>query len=290
MDRRRALTWIGGLGIAACASPTRKELSMTTQTTQRAPVLFLAHGAPILLDDEQWVGELAAWGKSLKQPDAILVVSAHWQTPLPTTGAEHPVPLVYDFYGFPEKYYQMQFEYREASSVAQDVTNALAKAGFASEKRLQRGLDHGVYVPLIAMFGHAGLPVLQLSLPRMEPRDLYRFGQALAPLRDQNVVVIGSGFITHNLATFGSRTTPSWARDFDAWVADVITRRDVDALVDYRTKAPGVSESLPTHEHFLPLVVAAGVAHESAKSTTKIEGFWSSMGAGSFSRRSIEFA
>ena len=149
----------------------------------------------------------------------------------------------------------------------------------------ERGLDHGVYIPLMCMYPGANVPVLQISLPSERPDELFEVGQALAPLRDERVLVIGSGFITHNLRALSLRETPAWARDFDGWTADVLARRDHDALLDYRAKAPGVRESLPTHEHFVPLIVAAGAA-QSDTVTFQITGFW--MG-GAMTRRSAQF-
>jgi 4,5-DOPA dioxygenase extradiol len=290
MNRRNALTLLASFGALGCTTPAKSKGENMTTTKQSASVLFLAHGAPILLDDETWTRELATWGQSLTRPGAIVVISAHWQTALPTIGADHRVPLIYDFGGFPDKFYQLQYAYGDATDTRIAVEGALRSAGISFDNRGDRGLDHGVYVPLIAMFGDAHLPVLQVSLPRVSTRDLYRFGQALSPLSDQNILVVGSGFITHNLATFGMRSTPAWAREFDDWIADALARRDVDALLDYRAKAPSVDQCLPTHEHFLPLLVTLGAAQSKAHCSTKIAGFWGAMGGGSFSRRSIEFA
>jgi 4,5-DOPA dioxygenase extradiol len=149
----------------------------------------------------------------------------------------------------------------------------------------ERGLDHGTYVPLLCMYPEAEIPVLQISLPSMDPKELFAVGRALAPLRDEGVLIIGSGFITHNLRALSLRETPRWASDFDAWTADVIARRDLDALLDYRARAPGVRESLPTHEHFVPVIVSAGAAGD-APPVFPITGFW---WGGAMTRRSVQF-
>lgn len=254
--------------------------------TTKMPVLFQAHGAPPLLDDQAWIAELAAWGKALPRPSAIVVVSAHWEARPLAIGATRPVPLIYDFYGFPEKFYRLQYKSPGAPEVAARIRGLLDGAGIAHMDEPERGLDHGVYVPLMCMYPAADIPVLQLSLPSEEPRELFAVGKALAPLRAENVLIIGSGFLTHNLRALSLRDTPAWARDFDSWCADIITRRDHDALLDYRTKAPGVRESLPTHEHFVPLIVAAGAAPE-ATVTFPITGFW---WGGAMTRRSVQLA
>jgi 4,5-DOPA dioxygenase extradiol len=256
-----------------------------TSSTSVMPVVFLAHGAPPLLDDAGWVGELAAWGQALPRPKAIVVVSAHWEERPLAIGATRRVPLIYDFYGFPERFYQLSYAAPGAPEVAQRIRELLAAASIACVDEPERGLDHGTYIPLLCMYPAADVPVLQISLPSQSPAELLAVGRALAPLRREGVLLIGSGFLTHNLGALRLRDTPGWARDFDAWSADVLARRDLDALVDYRSRAPGVRESLPTHEHFVPVVVAAGAAGESPASFP-ITGFWF---GGAMTRRSVQF-
>lgn len=248
-------------------------------------MLFQAHGAPPLLDDRAWVEELAAWAGALPRPTAIVVVSAHWEERPLAIGATAPVPLIYDFYNFPERFYRLQYPSPGAPGVAQRIREVLAAAGIAYTDEPARGLDHGTYIPLMCMYPEADVPVLQISLPSQAPHELLAVGQALAALRSEGVLVIGSGFLTHNLRALALRETPGWARDFDAWSADVIARRDIDALLDYRGRAPGVREALPTHEHFVPVIVAAGAAGDSP-ATFPITGFWF---GGAMTRRSVQF-
>lgn len=249
------------------------------------PVVFLAHGAPPLLDDAGWVRELGAWGEALPRPTAIVVLSAHWEARPLAIGATRPVPLIYDFYGFPERFSRLRYAAPGAPGVAQRIRELLGAAGIAWVDDPDRGLDHGSYVPLMCMYPGADVPVLQISLPSESPEELFAVGRALAPLRREGVLVIGSGFLTHNLRALALRETPGWARDFDAWSADVIARHDVDALLDYRQRAPGVREALPTHEHFVPVLVAAGAAGESPASFP-ITGFWY---GGAMTRRSVQY-
>jgi 4,5-DOPA dioxygenase extradiol len=164
------------------------------------------------------------------------------------------------------------------------VRALLDGAGIRHVDEPERGLDHGVYVPLICMYPAADVPVLQISMPSLEPAELLAIGRALAPLRDDGVLVIGSGFLTHNLRALSLRETPAWARDFDAWTADAIARHDVDALVDYRARAPGVRESLPTHEHFVPVLATVGMAPDDDVQFP-ITGFWWD---GAMTRRSLQ--
>ncbi|MBK7863533.1 MAG: dioxygenase [Archangiaceae bacterium] len=247
------------------------------------PTLFLAHGAPPVLDMPEWLAELHALATALPRPRSVLMLSAHWETKPIAVGATRTVPLVYDFYGFPERYYQVKYPAPGAPQLAERVLSLLEPhQGVAQEP--DRGLDHGAFVPLLAMYPQADVPVLQLSLPSLQAPEMFALGKQLAPLRDEGVLIIGSGFITHNLRSGISATTPQWARDFDGWVAEALHKKNVDALLDYRQKAPGVRESLPTHEHFVPLLTAVGAAPDE-KVAFPIDGFW----LGGFTRRSAVF-
>jgi 4,5-DOPA dioxygenase extradiol len=246
--------------------------------------LFLAHGAPPLLDLPSWVAELGAWGTRLGKPKAILMLSAHWEAKPFTLAGTTQVPLVYDFYGFPKRYYEQQYAAPGAPGRA-GRRRALVKGAIDEPKR---GLDHGAYVPLVAMYPKADVPVLQASLPSLEPKELLALGKTLAPLRDEGVLIIGSGFITHNLRAVdweNKDPTPQWAAEFDQWTAEKLLTQDVDALLQYREQGPGVRQALPTHEHFVPLLVALGASLDGPEPTFPIEGFW----LGSLTRRSVQF-
>jgi len=255
--------------------------------TTAMPVIFAAHGAPILLDDAGWMAELAAWARALPRPEAILMVSAHWEQRPLTLGATRTVPLVYDFYGFPERYYQTEYPAPGAPDLAARVRGLLSQAGVPVADEPERGLDHGAYVPLVPMYPEADVPVLQISMPGLDPEVLFRLGVALAPLRDEGVLVFGSGFLTHNMGYAFRPGTPAWARDFDAWAADALEHLDVDALVDFRRRAPAAETALPTWEHYAPVLVAVGVASlASPRVSFPITGFWK--GSGAFTRRSVQ--
>jgi 4,5-DOPA dioxygenase extradiol len=239
------------------------------------------------LDDASWVRELHAWAQAMPRPTAVLMLSAHWEARPPALGATTTVPLVYDFYGFPKRYYETTYAAPGAPVLAARVRALLTAAG-SEVVATERGLDHGAYVPLVAMYPAADVPVLQLSLPSLAAPELFALGRTLAPLRAEGVLIVGSGFLTHNLRMLDptpNAPTPQWAADFDAWAADVLARRDVDALLDYRAKAPGVALALPTHEHFAPVVAAVGAAVERTEPVTfPITGFV----GGSLTRRSVQ--
>lgn len=259
---------------------------MSAATPRTMPTLFVAHGAPPLLDDVGWVEELRAWAASLPKPESILVLSAHWEAQPITLGATASVPLIYDFYGFAPHHYQQKYPAPGAPALAERVRSLLSAHG-PIRNAPERGLDHGAYVPLVAMYPGADVPVLQVSLPSLDAPSLFALGRALRPLREEGVLIMGSGFLTHNLRRIewsASATTPAWAREFDAFCEDALRRRDVDALLDYRRRAPAVDVALPTHEHFAPVSVALGAAEEESASFP-ISGFW----LGSLTRRSVQW-
>jgi 4,5-DOPA dioxygenase extradiol len=283
MDRRAALAWMAVTGAASCARAASRRMGARAAM----PAIFLAHGSPLLLEDAAWSAELAAWAAHLPRPRAILMLSAHWVDRPITLGATRTVPLVYDFYGFPERYYRTTYPAPGAPALARRVRALLSGQPVAEAP--ERGLDHGAYVPLVCMYPRADLPVLQVSLPTLDPTELFGLGRALAPLRREGVLIVGSGFLTHNLQSMDFRPQappPAWASEFDAWAADVLGRRDVDALLDYRARAPGVQQALPTHEHFVPVIAALGAAIDDASATPTfpITGFR----YGSATRRSLQ--
>jgi Catalytic LigB subunit of aromatic ring-opening dioxygenase len=207
VKRRQLLETLGALPVlAGCSRGEREPVGASSESKlvarpagERMPVVFAAHGAPMLLDDRGWVSELFAWAQAMPKPRSILMVSAHWEERPATLGATRPVPLVYDFYGFPERYYQTTYPAPGAPDLSSRVRQLLSTRRIAFKDDPQRGLDHGAYVPLLAMYPAADVPVLQLSLPALEPQELLRLGQALSPLRDEGVLLFGSGFLTHNM-------------------------------------------------------------------------------------------
>ncbi len=256
--------------------------------TERMPALYLGHGAPPLLDDPVWSGQLAAWAKDLPRPKAILIVSAHWES-APVLLSASRVPLVYDFGGFAPRYYQMTYETPDATALAQRVA-AMMPAGEPVHQHPSRGLDHGAWVPLKIMYPDADIPVLQMSLPTDDPTRLLALGERLRPLRDEGVLIIGSGFLTHGLPFLTEfridAKVPGWSADFDAWAGDALARGDVDALASYRDQAPGMPYSHPTVEHYTPLFVTLGAATDPEEAGVQvIDGFWMGL-----SKRSLQVA
>jgi 4,5-DOPA dioxygenase extradiol len=243
------------------------------------PALYLGHGAPPLLDDPQWSGELRTLAAQLPRPTSILIVSAHWESaPLSLSASAPGTELVYDFGGFDPKYYRMRYDTPDASALADRVT-AMMPDTEPVHRHASRGLDHGAWVPLRIMYPEADIPVLQLSLPTQDPDRLLTLGSRLRELRDEGVLVIGSGFLTHGLPFLKEfridAEAPGWSKDFDAWAADALSRGDVAELASYRTKAPGMPYAHPTVEHYTPLFVTLGAATDAESPGDQvIDGYW----------------
>ncbi|MGO8957055.1 MAG: dioxygenase [Streptosporangiaceae bacterium] len=253
----------------------------------RMPAMYLGHGAPPLVDDPLWVVQLEAWARALPRPTAILMVSAHWENaPLAIGATADAAPLTYDFYGFPERYYHARYPAPGAPDLASRVRSLLAGQEQVADVP-GRGLDHGAYVPLTVMYPGADIPVLQISMPSLDPSRLLRVGAALRPLRDEGVLIVGSGFLTHGLPFLRdfrfNAEPPAWSAEFDHWAAGALDAGDVDALAGFRG-APAVRYAHPTTEHYAPMFVTLGAADGPAPVTT-ITGYWLGL-----SKRSVQVA
>ncbi|MDA0673029.1 MAG: class III extradiol ring-cleavage dioxygenase [Cyanobacteria bacterium] len=226
------------------------------------PTLFLSHGAPDLpLRSGPTQDFLRGLLRDLPRPRAIVAISAHWLTVHPTVGtAAHPRTL-YDFGGFPPQLSTLVHRAPGDPALAMQVADCLTAAGFPTRTDDQRGYDHGVWTPLILMDPEGSIPVVPLALQPQETPDYHlRLGAALAPLRRDGVLLVGSGAATHNLWAFDGAhgPPPDWAIAFDDWLAAAIARNDRAALASYRTHAPFAAKNHPTSEHLLPLFVALG--------------------------------
>jgi 4,5-DOPA dioxygenase extradiol len=252
------------------------------------PALYLSHGAPPLFDDARWMRQLSGWAQELPKPRSILIVSAHWESaPLSLSASAANTPLVYDFGGFHRRYYEMTYATPDASALARRVAAAMPDSEPVHEHP-SRGLDHGAWVPLKVMYPLGDVPVLQLSMPTHDPDRLLDLGRRLRSLRDEGVLVIGSGFMTHGLPfvtrqMLTDNTPPAWSADFDGWVADALARGDVDALAAYRSKAPGMPYAHPTVEHYTPLFITLGAAERADQPVrTTIDGYMMGLSKRSF--------
>jgi 4,5-DOPA dioxygenase extradiol len=261
-------------------------------TAQRVPALFVSHGSPNSVFDDEFGGALRRFAAPLEPLEAAVVVSAHWESfrPVRVTRSGHP-ELLYDFSGMPSRVERVSYLCRGSIAVADRVVELLGRAGIKVAADPSRGLDHGAWVPISLAFPSARVPVVQVSLPLpAEPADILEMGKALAPLRDQNILLVGSGGIVHNLhrLRFSGEThvADGWALSFDEWAREQVGRLDVQALLDYRRRAPHALESVPTPEHFEPLLFVLGTAQTGDRVFDIYEGFR----YGSLSMRSFVLA
>lgn len=224
----------------------------------RMPTLFLSHGAPTLALAKTPASDfLRSLAARLPKPKAILVVSAHWEEARPIIGLG--LETIHDFYGFPQALYDMRYPAPAARDVAERLLTLLQTSGATLDP--VRGRDHGVWVPLMLAWPHADVPVVQLSLiGGGAPQAHYDVGRALAPLRDEGVLIVGSGSATHNLRARPTPQPAEWATGFVAWLDATLDARDDDILLDWRRSAPYADINHPTAEHFDPIFVARGAA------------------------------
>ena len=252
------------LRAAAAATAAMTTTSRASDPGARAPVLFVSHGAPTLALDRVRGADFRRLGASLGRPSAVLVVSAHWEQAPPSLGTTSARELLYDFGGFPDELRRIRYPAPPAAALAEDLVRRLPELARVET----RGHDHGVWVPLLHMFPAADVPVLQLSLPsRWDPARTLALGRALAPLRNEGVVVLGSGGMVHNLGALDWRDRsppPQWALDFEGHVRAALETGDADSVVEFRDRAPAARLAHPTDEHFLPLLVAMGAGGDDA--------------------------
>lgn len=232
----------------------------------RFPALFVSHGAPTLaLEPGPTRDFLAQLGTGLGRPKAILLVSAHWETPAPAISTADKPKTIHDFYGFPEALYRMRYPAPGAAEFARQAAQLLGDAGLSAAEVPDRGLDHGAWVPLSLMYPDADVPVAQIAVQTMlGPLHHLHIGAALRPLRDQGVLIMGSGSATHNLREFGNyrydSPPPAWVSEFSGWLAAALEAGRTPDLLDYRRLAPHALRNHPTEEHLLPLFAALGAA------------------------------
>jgi 4,5-DOPA dioxygenase extradiol len=253
---------------------------------QLMPALFIGHGNPMNAITEN--PYRTAWrelGAQLPRPQAILCVSAHWQTATPEAcGVERP-RTIHDFGGFPPDLFAQQYAAPGAPELAEGVRQLLGESVLRVSTNW--GLDHGAWCILQSLFPNADVPVCQLSLAHsLDPSGHLALARQLAPLRERGIMLIGSGNVVHNLRHLGQSVVPEWARNFDDYVAQALDAGDDRALVEYAQRGPGAAMAVPSDEHYLPLLYFAGVRHQQDALHTSVRGF----DLGSLSMRSSLFS
>jgi aromatic ring-opening dioxygenase catalytic subunit (LigB family) len=247
------------------------------------PVLFVPHGGgPMPLLGDASHRELTAFIQSvsanLPQPKAILVITAHWEESLATISSSPAPGMFYDYYGFPPESYKFQYPAPGNPQLAQTIAELLGAAGIPAQLDSRRDFDHGTFVPLMLMYPQANIPVVQLSLlNNLNPAAHIELGKALAPLREQGVLIVGSGMSFHNMQAFfsGNPATPARSERFDEWLTETLTRQDLSVdeksarLADWKN-APEALFCHPREEHLLPLHVCFGGGSQASPVAAKI--------------------
>ena len=232
----------------------------------RLPTLYVSHGSPMLaITDTPAHRFLAACAADLPRPDAILIVSAHWTTSAPAVATAAEPPMIYDFGGFDPKLRTIRYPAPGAPAVSRRAAALLAAAGLPAMEDSRRGYDHGVWVPLGLMYPDAAIPVAQVSMqPDADARHHHALGRALVPLRDEGVMIIASGSMTHNLRALERENLagppPEWVSSFVDWMHDKLTTGDREAVLDAIDNAPAAAANHPYDDHLLPLFVALGAS------------------------------
>lgn len=249
------------------------------------PSLFLAHGAPDL-PYSRTPARAFTEGLGVRYPGlrAILVISAHWEAPLPTIGTAHAPETIYDFGGFDDRLYGLTYPAHTSAPVIAEVSQALDAAGIPHAEDQTRGYDHGAWIPLLLAFPKADVPVIQLSLRRgASAAENFAMGQALAPLRDKGVLIVGSGATVHNLRQIAREGTPApdWARSFDDWIVSGVEAGGTDRLLRFPAEPAGARKAHPTPEHLMPLYVALGAGGRRGRALHRSFS-WGSIGMTSF--------
>jgi 4,5-DOPA dioxygenase extradiol len=241
-------------------------------STESLPTLFVSHGAPTLpLEDVPARTFLTSLGSRYRNVHAVLCVSAHWNTSRPAINAVEAPETIHDFYGFPAELYRMRYDARGSPDLAGQVVDLIHRAGLSCDLDDHRGLDHGAWVPLMLMFPNADVPVVQLSIQRhLDPAQHVALGAAISSLRNDGVLILGSGGAVHPLGYAGASlgegaATDDWAHEFGGWLTDAVTRGDRVSLVKYRERGPFAERAHPYPDHFMPLLVAFGAAGDDAR-------------------------
>jgi len=239
------------------------------------PTLFVAHGAPLLaIENNEYTQFLHVLGKNLPKPKAIVLFSAHWESPTQKVSDVDQFETIYDFGGFPEALYQMKYPAKGNSDMTKEIVNLFTKEEVPFQIDTTRGLDHGAWIVLKMLYPNADIPVISMSVnPRLTPDEQYTIGKSLSILREQDVLIIASGGTVHNLGVLNvakdNGTVDQWAIQFDKWIEKHLSTWDLNSLFHYDSLAPAAEFAVPPYgkEHFIPLFYAMGAADQEKSAT-----------------------
>lgn len=252
------------------------------------PTVFISHGPPTLLLENIPAREfLKNLGKTYRNVNAVLCISAHWITTKPTVNAVEVNETIHDFYGFPPELYQIEYPALGSPELANNAADLLNNGGLHCEIDYNRGLDHGAWVPAMLMFPDLGIPVFQLSIQQhMDPKSHYMLGKAIKSLKQEGVLILGSGGAVHPLGYAPLRPgakTDQWAQDFDSWLTKSVTKGNYTALLNYRELAPYPERAHPYPNHYMPLITTMGAVGEDVNGELIHHSWlWGDMGMGAY--------
>lgn len=236
------------------------------------PSLFIAHGSPMVaIEQSEYAQFLEQLGRTFPRPKAIVLFSAHWESRVQMVSEIDDYSMIYDFGGFPNELYQVVYPAKGDKELSRQIQQLLTDAGIENCAETKRGLDHGSWTILNRIYPDADIPLIAMSVnPDLTPEEQYRIGQALAPLREQDVLIIGSGVTVHNFGLFGVQdkaAVKALAVGFEQWLKDHMVQWDLDSLFRYEELAPYAKIAVPPQakEHFVPIFYAMGAADEERK-------------------------
>ncbi|MBP3040083.1 dioxygenase [Bacillaceae bacterium Marseille-Q3522] len=239
------------------------------------PSFFIAHGAPLIaIEENEYTQFLNRLGEILPRPKAIVLFSAHWESSVQKVSEINQYQTIYDFGGFPEELYRIEYPAKGNKDIAQEITELFTQQGVPYETDRKRGLDHGAWVVLRLLYPNADIPVISMSVnPHLTPEEQYKIGKSLSVLREKDVLIIGSGGTVHNLRALkmvqDDGEIDHWALEFDKWLEQHLNSWDLESLYQYRSLAPGADLAVPRYgiEHFIPIFYAMGAADNGQKAT-----------------------
>jgi 4,5-DOPA dioxygenase extradiol len=238
------------------------------------PSYFIAHGAPLIaIEDNEYTQFVNRLGRTLPRPNAIILFSAHWESPIQHVSNVEEYSTIYDFGGFPEELYRIKYPAKGKREITKEIEELFTKQGISFQVETNRGLDHGAWVVLRLLYPNADIPVIAMSInPNLSPEQQYKIGKSLSSLREKDVMIIGSGGTVHNLRALkwaDDGKVEDWALDFDEWLARHLRNWDTESLFKYRSLSPTAELAVPINgnEHFVPLFYAMGAADDQQKAT-----------------------
>lgn len=257
------------------AALTAVDVRIEEASIRMIPSLFVAHGSPMVaIEDNEYARYLEELGRAFSRPRAIVLFSAHWESGVQMVSGIGEYGMIYDFGGFPDALYQVKYPARGDETLSSQIQQLLADAGVPYRVERTRGLDHGSWTILNRIYPQADIPLIAMSVnPDLTPSEQYRIGQALAPLRERDVLIVGSGVTVHNFGLFGVRdraAVKALALGFEEWLETRMKQWDLESLFRYEELAPGGKIAVPPQakEHFVPIFYAMGAADGACKTTT----------------------